>query len=202
MARLALNKSSLSRQQSQLKTFERFLPSLDLKRRQLLAERNKARIALQRTREAIAQFTVDVGERLPMLSNNEIELRGLVRLTGVNLAEENIVGTRLPVLAGIAVEVRAYPLMARPHWVDAVVRELRAVLELRVRAQVEERRLALLEAAVKTITQRVNLFEKVLIPRARGNIKRIRIYLSDAERAGVVNSKIAKRKRAAESAPR
>ena len=202
MARLALNKSSLSRQQSQLKTFERFLPSLDLKRRQLLAERNKARIALQRTREAIAQFTVDVGERLPMLSNNEIALRGLVRLTGVNLTEENIVGTRLPVLAGIAVEVRAYPLMARPHWVDAVVRELRVVLELRVRAQVEERRLALLEAAVKTITQRVNLFEKVLIPRARGNIKRIRIYLSDAERAGVVNSKIAKRKRAAESAPR
>ncbi len=200
MARLALNKSSLSRQQSQLKTFERFLPSLDLKRRQLLAERNKARIALQRTREAIAQFTVDVGERLPMLSNNEIELRGLVRLSGVNLAEENIVGTRLPVLAGIAVEVRAYPLMARPHWVDAVVRELRVVLELRVRAQVEERRLALLEAAVKTITQRVNLFEKVLIPRARRNIKHIRIYLSDAERAGVVNSKIAKRKRAAESA--
>jgi V/A-type H+-transporting ATPase subunit D len=200
MARLALNKSSLSRQQSQLKTFERFLPSLDLKRRQLLAERNKARIALQRTREAIAQFTVDVGERLPMLSNNEIALRGLVRLTGVNLTEENIVGTRLPVLAGIAVEVRAYPLMARPHWVDAVVRELRVVLELRVRAQVEERRLALLEAAVKTITQRVNLFEKVLIPRARRNIKHIRIYLSDAERAGVVNSKIAKRKRAAESA--
>ena len=200
MARLALNKSSLSRQQSQLKTFERFLPSLDLKRRQLLAERNKARIALQRPREAIAQFTVDVGERLPMLSNNEIALRGLVRLTGVNLTEENIVGTRLPVLAGIAVEVRAYPLMARPHWVDAVVRELRVVLELRVRAQVEERRLALLEAAVKTITQRVNLFEKVLIPRARRNIKHIRIYLSDAERAGVVNSKIAKRKRAAESA--
>jgi V/A-type H+-transporting ATPase subunit D len=200
MARLALNKSSLSRQQSQLKTFERFLPSLDLKRRQLLAERNKARIALQRTREAIAQFTVDVGERLPMLSNNEIALRGLVRLSGVNLTEENIVGTRLPVLAGIAVEVRAYPLMARPHWVDAVVRELRVVLELRVRAQVEERRLALLEAAVKTITQRVNLFEKVLIPRARRNIKHIRIYLSDAERAGVVNSKIAKRKRAAESA--
>jgi V/A-type H+-transporting ATPase subunit D len=200
MARLALNKSSLSRQQSQLKTFERFLPSLDLKRRQLLAERNKARRALQRTREAIAQYTADVGERLPMLNNNEIELRGLVRLTDIKLAEENIVGTRLPVLADIAVAVRAYPLMARPHWVDAVARELRVVLELRVRAQVEQQRLALLEAAVKTITQRVNLFEKVLIPRARGNIKRIRIYLSDAERAGVVNSKIAKRKRAAESA--
>lgn len=200
MARLALNKSSLSRQQSQLKTFERFLPSLDLKRRQLLAERNKAVLALRRTRAAIEQYTADVGERLPMLSNNEIDLRGLVRLTGASLAEENIVGTRLPVLRSITVDVREYPLMARPHWVDAVTQELKVVLELQVRAHVEERRVALLEAAVKTITQRVNLFEKVLIPRARRNIKRIRIYLSDAERAGVVNSKIAKRKRAVESA--
>jgi len=69
-------------------------------------------------------------------------------------------------------------------------------MELRIRAQVEERRLALLEQAVKTITQRVNLFDKVLIPRARQNIKRIQIYLSDLQTAAVVRSKIAKRKRA------
>jgi V/A-type H+-transporting ATPase subunit D len=65
-----------------------------------------------------------------------------------------------------------------------------------VRVQVEQRRLALLEEAVKTITQRVNLFDKVLIPRARQNIKRIQIYLSDLQTAAVVRSKIAKRKRA------
>ena len=198
MARLALNKSSLSKQQTQLKTYERFLPALDLKRRQLMAERAKALVALKATRQEISRYTEAVGERLPMLSNNEIDLRGLVRLTGAILEEENIVGTRLPLLQSIQVSVRDYPLMARPHWVDAVVKELKIVMELKVRAQVEERRVVLLEAAVRTITQRVNLFDKVLIPKARGNIKRIKIYLSDAERAGVVNSKIAKRKRALE----
>lgn len=199
MARLALNKSSLSKQQSQLKTFERFLPSLDLKRRQLIAERNKARLALRSTEQEISRYTDAVGERLPMLTNDEIDLDGLVRLSGVRLGEENIVGTRLPVLESIQVEVRPYPLMARPHWVDAVADEIRAVLELKVRVQVLAQRVRLLEAAVRTITQRVNLFDKVLIPRTRSNIKRIKIYLSDAERAGVVNSKIAKRKRAAEA---
>ena len=114
--------------------------------------------------------------------------------TKLALTEENIVGTRLPLLASIEVEVRDYALMGSPSWVDAVVEQLRAVLELRVRLQVEERRLELLEAAVRIITQRVNLFDKVLIPRARKNIRRIRIYLSDTERAAVVNSKIAKRK--------
>lgn len=200
MARLALNKSSMSKQQSQLKTFERFLPSLDLKRRQLIAERNKAIVKWQRTGEEIQSYTHSVGERLPMLSNNEIDLRNLVHLTGATLSEENIVGTRLPLLQSIQVDVRDYPLMARPHWVDAVADELKAVMELKVRAQVEERRVTLLEAAVRTITQRVNLFDKVLIPRAKRNIKRIKIYLSDAERAGVVNSKISKRKRATEEA--
>ena len=195
MARLALSKSSLSKQQTQLKSYERFLPSLDLKRKQLIGERNKAVHTLQRTREEIKQYTEQVGERLPMLSNKEVELSTLVTLAGAQLVEENVVGTGLPKLQAIEVTVADYPLLTKPHWVDNVVVELTAVLELNVRAQVEERRLALLEAAVRTITQRVNLFDKVLIPRARRNIKYIRIYLSDAERAGVVNSKIAKRKR-------
>ncbi|MEM8855996.1 MAG: V-type ATP synthase subunit D, partial [Pseudomonadota bacterium] len=42
-----------------------------------------------------------------------------------------------------------------------------------------------------------NLFDKVLIPTSRANIKKIRIYLSDEEMASVVRSKISKRKRAA-----
>ena len=198
MARLALSKSSLSKQQTQLKSYERFLPSLDLKRKQLIGERNKAIQTLQRTREEIKKYTEQVGERLPMLSNREIELSNLVTLKGAQLIEENIVGTRLPRLKAIDVTVADYPLLTKPHWVDNVVKELTAVLELNVRAQVEERRLALLEAAVRTITQRVNLFDKVLIHRTRRNIKYIRIYLSDAERAGVVNSKISKRKRLAD----
>ena len=45
------------------------------------------------------------------------------------------------------------------------------------------------------MTQRFNLFDKVLIPRTRTNIRKISIYLADAERAGVVKSKIAKRKK-------
>jgi V/A-type H+-transporting ATPase subunit D len=52
-----------------------------------------------------------------------------------------------------------------------------------------------LEQAERIVTQRYNLFDKVLIPRARQNIRNISIYLADAERAGVVNSKIAKRKK-------
>jgi V/A-type H+-transporting ATPase subunit D len=55
----------------------------------------------------------------------------------------------------------------------------------------------LLEQAVQTITQRVNLFDKVLIPRPKTNVKRIKVHLSDAQMSAVTRSKIAKRKFAA-----
>ena len=198
MARLALSKSSLSKQQSQLKTFERFLPSLDLKRRQLLGVRNKAVKQLAQTEQEINSYTDQLGARLPMVSDREIKVSGLIKVTDVRLGKENIVGTHLPTLEQVDFAVADYPMLSKPHWVDNMMEELRVIMELKLRAQVERERVALLEAAVRTITQRVNLFDKVLIPRTRSNIKRIKIYLSDAERAAVINSKISKRKSAAE----
>jgi len=200
MARLALNKSSLSKLTRQLGTFERFLPSLDLKRKQLMAERARAQAALQRTGQTMEELRAIVAVQLPMLASRDIELTDLVRLKAVRLGEENVVGTRLPVLEAVELERREYGYLGMPQWVDRLSDELARMLELHVRRALEQRRLALLEEAVRKVTQRVNLFEKVLIPRTREHIRRIRIYLSDAERAAVVRSKIAKRKHAAEGA--
>jgi V/A-type H+-transporting ATPase subunit D len=196
MARLKLSKSELNRQGKQLKTFKQFLPSLDLKRRQLMGERAKAVAAVRKTEEEIAELEQAVGRELLMLSNENVDLTDIVRVTGYDIAEENVVGTRLPVLRSIDVEVRPYGFLTRPHWVDRLVEYLKRALELRIRLQVEHHRVERLERAVKTVTQRVNLFEKVLIPGAQNHIKRIKIYLSDVERAAVVNAKIAKRKHA------
>ena len=198
MSRLSLSKSSLSKEAKQLKTYERFLPSLDLKRKQLMAERAKARTRLAGTEKEMAELQRRVGQALPMLANHEVELDDLVKVRQVRLGKENVVGTRLPVLQGVDLDIRDYGLIAKPHWVDRVVEELSRMLELRLARQVEQRRLELLEVAVRKVTQRVNLFEKVLIPRTRENIRRIGIALSDAERAAVVRAKIAKGKRAKE----
>ena len=196
MTRLQLNKSSLAREAKHLRTYQRFLPSLDLKRQQLTAERSKAAKVLAATRKEIEEFRRGAGRELPMLANRDVDLSELVTVTGVELGSENLVGTTLPVLERVALDTRPYAYLAKPYWVDVAAAKLRHMLELRIRVQVEERRLALLEEAVKTITQRVNLFDKVLIPKAKANIKRIKIYLSDEEMAAVVRSKISKRKRA------
>ena len=199
MARLQLNKSSLAREQRNLETYARFLPSLDLKRQQLMAERAKARRLLAATEAKIRDLADDVADRLPMLANEGVDLAGLARVSAVHLGAENVVGARLPTLESVDVAVRDYARLAKPHWADAAAAALVEAARLNVRAQVEARRAALLDDALAAITQRVNLFEKVLIPRAKQNIKRIRVYLSDEAMTAVVRSKIAKRKRAEEA---
>jgi V/A-type H+-transporting ATPase subunit D len=195
MARLALNKAALTRQNQQLKSYRAYLPSLDMKRRALLAEQGKARRELKEERKRLEELNPLIAERLPMLSDERVDLAGLVRVARVQSEEENLMGARLPVVRRIEFEVADYALLGKPHWVDPLVEYLKQALELRMRLRVAERRLGLLDDAVRIITQRVNLFDKVLIPRARENIKRIRIHLSDEERAAVVRAKLAKRKK-------
>ena len=101
----------------------------------------------------------------------------------------------LALLERIECEVADYSLLARPAWVDLMVDRLKEVAEERTRLLVLEQRTRILEQQVKRVTQRVNLFDKILIPTAKKNIQKIQIYLADAERAAVVRSKITKRMR-------
>ena len=195
MPRLQLSKSSLSREGANLKTYKQFLPSLDLKRQELMIQRAKAEKALAQTKHSLEKITRTMAEEIPMLSNEKVDLTDLVTLKKVDLGQENIMGVHLPLLNSVEVEVRKYSFLAKPQWVEGVVVKLKELLRMQIQIQVEEERLKLLNAAVRTITQRVNLFDKVLIPRAQKNIKRIKIYLSDAERAAVINAKLAKSKR-------
>ena len=197
MARLALNKASLTKLQRQLKTYKDVLPALDLKRRQLLAEQAKAKRRLMEIRQQLEGLEPVIANELLMLANQEVDLSDLVKVVGADVIDENVMGTRLPKLDRFDIKVREYALLGRPHWVERVVDALTTAVELRLQLQVAEQRQVLLNQAAQKITQRVNLFDKVLIPRAQANIKKIRIYLSDAERAAVVNSKIAKRKKGA-----
>lgn len=197
MARLSFNKASLHKESHRLKLYQQYLPSLDLKRQQLLAERTKVIAQLKEIEERIHSCRKTVSETLPMLANQNFYLENLVKVKRVDVAEENIVGIRVPVLAQVEIETMTYSTYAKPHWVDSIVIHLKTMLELKLMLQVHQKRVEILEKAVKKVTQKVNLFDKVLIPKALHNIRKIRIYLSDAERAGVVRAKITKQNRMA-----
>lgn len=194
MSNIALNKSSLQKQSAQLTIYKQYLPSLDLKRKQLIAERAKVAAVVKKTQYSIEEVRKAVGQNLTMLSNRNVLLKDMATIQEIETGEENLMGIRLPALKSVKITVRDYAFMGSPHWVDGVVDKLKLSLELHIVLRIEQQRFKLLNKAVQKITQRVNLFDKVLIPKTQENIKRIKVYLSDIERAAVVRAKIVKRK--------
>lgn len=194
---IALNKTTLKQQRDQAKIYKQFLPSLDLKRQQLLAALKKAKKELQQIETQQAAVEKRLEELYPLLGSSTIASRRIATMVTVKeviIEQENVVGTMLPVVRSVDFEVAPFSRWVAPFWVDSLVLDLEESSELRVQWQVAKERVARLELASRRITQRVNLFEKVLIPRAEETIRKIVIFLSDQERAAVVRSKIAKGK--------
>src|SRR6266851_85671 len=200
MATFSLNKSSLQQQRDKLRLFERFLPSLDLKRQQLTAEYKKSVQVVAEAEQGAGKASRALTGLLPILGSATMKLSGLVRIRRIDIGEEDVLGVRLPALKSVEFVSAEYSLLATPFWIDDLVTCLKEVATYRIRLHVYRERAARMQSAVRRITQRVNLFDKVLIPNAKRNIARIQIFLSDVERAAVVTSKIAKGKRAQELA--
>lgn len=200
MAKVALNKSSLNKEKRSLKTYNRYLPALELKRQQLMAERKKAEEALAEAQTELADVERLVQAQLPMLARADVPVENLVRVKNVRLIDENIVGTNVPAVGNIDIELTPYSDLAKPHWVDFLVELLQKMVRLRVEYQVRELRHTELDKATRTTSQRVNLFSKVLIPQTKKNIQKIQIYMSDQDRASVMNAKLSKGKVLAQEA--
>jgi len=199
MARVPLSKSQLTREKESLASYRRYLPALDLKRQQLMGERNRARQEIARIEAAVAKSAADAGKAIPMLADDRVDVAGLARPGKVRLGTQNVAGVRLPIVESVEIHRAEYSRLVRPHWVDALADRLAEAIKLRIEVEVARERLALLEVAVVKITQRVNLFEKVLVPQTQDNIRRINVFLGDAERSAVVGAKIAKKKREQEA---
>ena len=131
----------------------------------------------------------------PLLSDSKGGINQLIEIENFSISQINLVGIRLPQLESFSTKVRPYSTLSTEHWLDPLLILLKKTVELQLRQQILHKRMALLEVGLRKTTQRLNLFDKVLIPQAEKNIRKIRIALSDSERAGVVTSKIAKNKR-------
>ena len=174
------------------------MPSLDLKRQQLLAAWKGSRRVLREKEQEIAKFQESLERLLPLLGSSTLgnrDLSGLIRVRRVDVEEGNVVGIRVPVDCRVELERAEYSTLALPFWVDQLVESLAEGARLQLERQAWQVRTDRLAAAARKITQRVNLFEKILIPTALKNIQRISIALSDEGRAAVVRSKLAKAKR-------
>lgn len=192
MVKTSLGKKDLQKEKQRLKLYLKLLPSIDLKRTQLMAEQLKAKNEMAVLKKESEQIIADVAKTLPMLANRDVKLEGLVKIRSLVIEEQNVVGMKLPFLKEVLFEECDYSILATPSWIEAYIKQLKRAVEEKIRVQVMGIRVEKLNHAVRRITQHVNLFEKILIPTAKKNIQKIQIILGEAERNAVVRAKLAK----------
>ena len=198
MGKIKLTKNELKKKRDELKMYERYLPTLQLKKQQLQVEvrsvqtRMEELQALKKTLEQDASPWMEVFAEQGAARTQEGE--PLLKVAFISTDTGNIAGVAIPLFLGVEFEHKGYDLYSTSLWVDAAL----ILMERLVRTQLElegvSKQKDLLSQELRITTQRVNLFEKVKIPETIADIRKIRIYLGDQETAQVVRGKIAKRK--------
>ena len=201
MASVKLTKNELKAQKDLLKMYQRYLPTLTLKKQQLQMEIYAIRAQANAVRSAREALEQGFDEWIAVFSEREAFPQGAVSVRNIRVGEGNIAGVAIPTFEGAEFSRGDYDLYGTPLWVDLAANHMEKALELDLKAQVLDEQVRLLDAELRATSQRVNLFEKVKIPETQENIRRISIYLADQQVNAVVRSKIAKRKMAARSGP-
>ena len=201
MASVKLTKNELKAQKDLLKMYQRYLPTLTLKKQQLQMEIYAIRAQANAVRSAREALEQGFDEWIAVFSEREAFPQGAVSVRNIRVGEGNIAGVAIPTFEGAEFSRGDYDLYGTPLWVDLAANHMEKALELDLKAQVMDEQVRLLDAELRATAQRVNLFEKVKIPETQENIRRISIYLADQQVNAVVRSKIAKRKIAARSGP-
>lgn len=194
MPKIKLTKGELKRQRDALRQYERYLPTLQLKKQQLQLEIVHQRIKLNETQEHAAHKRAAIAQWAGVLADPGVSIRQWVSPPHTITAEKNVAGVDLAVFERVEFPKARYDLFVMPLWVDTAIDELRALVSLQEEIRIVEEGIAVLREELRITTQRVNLFEKVKIPEAREAIRLIKIFLGDQMTNAIGRSKIAKDK--------
>ena len=193
MSKIKLTKNEQKKQKDSLKRFNRYLPTLMLKKQQLQLVIRQVESSLKSKKEQRDKFQQEILSWVDVFGE-EVGFAELVKIKSLIIEDGNIAGVDIPVFKGIELEMPEYDLFAEPLWVDTAVENVSTLLALDEEVKILEKQIELLDAELRVTTQRVNLFEKIKIPEARDNIRVIQIYLGGQQTAKIVRGKMAKNK--------
>ena len=192
MAKIKLTKTELKAQTDALKRFQRFLPMLQLKKRQLQAEIAAIAANLERVTEREKIVRAGLEGWISLFAVDPEQLKGLVKIRRVETGSANIAGVTIPVFKALDTSKADIDLFETPVWYDDAATALHEMLSLKAERVVFARQHELITAELIATSQRVNLFEKVKIPDCKENIRVIKIAIGDEQTAAVTRGKLAK----------
>jgi V/A-type H+-transporting ATPase subunit D len=195
-----LNKTALKQQRDSLAKYQKFLPILMLKKMQLELVLRQMEPVIETKRREIADIVAGVSDWAALLSDPAVDVEDFLQIKEVATKKDNIAGVEVPEFEKVSFIQKEYSLFATPAWLDNALVYLGRLVASREELKILLKKEALLREELRITTQRVNLFEKKLIPELKENIRKIKIFLGDEETAAVGRAKLAKGKLQREAA--
>ena len=192
--KIKLNKNTLRDQRDALKLYQEFLPTLELRKQQLQAEVRKLNKVIAEEKKRLQDRLLGAEKWSGLLGKTSQIATHLVKIEEVMTAKGNVAGVRIPVLTDVRFKKADYSLLATIPAIDTAVDFWKRVIKRREALKIRQIQLDMLNRELIKTTQRINLYEKVLIPQCKENIRRIKVYLGDQQTAAVCRAKIAKAK--------
>lgn len=193
--KIKYTRTELKHQRDALARFTRYLPTLKLKQQQVQSCIVQT-LQQFRTKQQEVKATETTISEYDGLFNDVagINFKQMAKPASVDTSTRSIAGVHVPQFENINFPKADFSLFATASWVDRALADLKKLNHQTAELDILQECLNLLQAELKKVMQRVNLFEKVMIPNTIENIRRIRIALGDQMTAGVARAKIAKAK--------
>ena len=193
MAKIKLTKNELKKQKDNLKRFTRYLPTLELKKKQLLAEIRSIQNKIDELNIKSEQLEKDVSQWVDVFGE-DVDLNDFFQTKEINTSVGNIAGIDIPLFNEVVFEDSEYDFYQTPLWVDRGIEVTKDQINIAAELKVSKEQQDIIKEELRVTIQRIKLFEEVKIPEAKENIRVIQIFLGDQMTAAVVRGKIAKAK--------
>jgi len=195
MAQLRLTKNELRAQEAKFNQLSKYLPTLQLKKALIQAQVAEAKNHLANLLHKIETKKLEVGKYASLLGQKLfVDVLYFSRVKDIHKHYENIAGAEIPIFDEVTFHDITYTLFDTPIWLEGMIFGLRSLSTIKAKIIIMEERKMVLEKELREVSIRVNLFEKVLIPRCERNIKTIKVFLGDMTIAAIGQAKVAKNK--------
>ncbi|EPP34705.1 V-type ATPase, D subunit [Chlamydia ibidis] len=195
-AQIKLTKNAYRSEKTKLARLEMYLPTLKLKKSLLQVETQNAIRNTEKCMEDYEQARDMVYAFAPLFSI-PLYVDAVVnsfKVDRVVKEYENITGVEVPVVRDVVLMQTSYSLLDTPIWMDTLIASIKELVLSKVYVEVAKEKQDILERELRSVSIRVNLFEKKLIPETTQAMKKIAIFLSDRSITDVGQVKMAKKK--------
>jgi len=185
------NKTTIQQFKRQLAIRQKALPILKNKETALRLE--VVKLTKQLDKLKLLRKELDI--RLEHYKGFWAEFPEILNMEKIEVSKKKVVGVKVPQIKTIEFEIADVSWWNRPAWIPGGIEVLKEAISLKLKIDMLQQQIDILDLARKKTTQKVNLYEKVQIPEYEDAIIKIKRFLEDKENISKAAQKIVKKRK-------